>query len=105
MSTDALEELRTLTVDELSRATGIQTWRIYAMLKEGTATTQIRFGSTYRFPLVGVRRWMEQRAVCVIESPHLRRMPRRASLRHLRRSQLPISVLHQNALKRGHLTT
>ena len=60
MSSDVLEELRTLTVADLVRATGIAEWRIYSMLKEGTGPPFIRIGSTYRFPILGVRRWLAE---------------------------------------------
>jgi excisionase family DNA binding protein len=59
MSDAALTELRTLTVEELSQATGIQRWRIYALVKQGKAPPHFRVGSTLRFPIAGVRRWVE----------------------------------------------
>jgi excisionase family DNA binding protein len=58
-----LDELRTLTVEELSQATGIQAWRIYEMLKQGKAPPHFRVGCTYRFPIHGVRNWLMEQTV------------------------------------------
>jgi excisionase family DNA binding protein len=62
VSTNALEELRTLTVEELSTATGIAVWRIYEMLRKGKAPPHFKVGSTYRFPFLGVRTWLTELA-------------------------------------------
>jgi predicted DNA-binding transcriptional regulator AlpA len=60
MSNEVLAELRTLTVEELSQATGIRAWRIYALVKQGKAPPHFRVGSTLRFPITGVRRRLEE---------------------------------------------
>jgi len=57
----AVEELRTLTVHELSAATGIAVWRIFELITKGEAPPHFRVGKTYRFPLTGVRKWVEAR--------------------------------------------
>jgi predicted DNA-binding transcriptional regulator AlpA len=58
VSSDLMEELRTLTVEELSQATGIQAWRIRELVKAGKGPPHFRVGMTYRFPVLGVRRWL-----------------------------------------------
>lgn len=56
----SLDELKTLTVEELSDATGIAAWRIRELLKAGKGPPSFRVGRTYRFPIGGVRRWLEE---------------------------------------------
>ncbi len=58
MSSDVMDELRTLTVEELAEATGIQTWRIRELIKADKGPPHFRVGSTYRFPVLAVRRWL-----------------------------------------------
>jgi len=58
MSSNMMDELRTLTVEELSQATGIQAWRIREIVKAGKGPPHFRVGTTYRFPVLGVRRWL-----------------------------------------------
>ncbi len=53
-------ELRSLTVEQLAQATGIDPWRIYQMIKQGEAPPSFRVGKTYRFPVAGVRRWFAE---------------------------------------------
>jgi len=60
MSSDVMDELRTLTVEELSAATGIQAWRIRELVKAEKGPPHFRVGTTYRFPVLGVRRWLEE---------------------------------------------
>ena len=60
MSDNVLGDLRTLTVEELSRATAIPKWRVYALVRDGKAPPHFRVGSTLRFPITGVREWLEQ---------------------------------------------
>ena len=61
MSKDVLEELReelrSLTMEELSEATGLPTWRLREMVKQGKAPKHFRVGTTYRFPVAAVRKW------------------------------------------------
>ena len=59
MSNDVLEELRLLSVRELARATGLQVWRIYSLLREGKGPPYIKVGSTFRFPIRAVQLWLE----------------------------------------------
>jgi excisionase family DNA binding protein len=56
-----VEGLRTLTVRELGAETGIAMWRIYELIAQGEAPPHFRVGKTYRFPLTGVLRWIEER--------------------------------------------
>jgi excisionase family DNA binding protein len=53
-------ELRSLTVEQLAQATGIEPWRIYQMIKKGEAPPSFRVGRTYRFPVAGVRSWFAE---------------------------------------------
>lgn len=60
MST-GLEGLRTLSVKQLAEAMNVQPWRIYDEIAAGTAPPFFRLGTTYRFRVIDVAAWMEQR--------------------------------------------
>ena len=51
-------ELRTLTMEELEAETGIQSWRIRELIKDGNGPPHFRLGRRYRFPLSGVKQWL-----------------------------------------------
>jgi predicted DNA-binding transcriptional regulator AlpA len=61
VSSDVLEELReelrSITMEELSDVTGLPTWRLREIVKQGKGPSHFRVGSTYRFPVSGVRKW------------------------------------------------
>ena len=57
MSNDA-GELRTLTMEELEAETGIQSWRIRELIKDGKGPPHFRLGRRYRFPFSGVKQWL-----------------------------------------------
>jgi excisionase family DNA binding protein len=56
------DDLRLLTVREFSGRTGLPVWRVYELLRNGEAPPHIRIGKTVRFPIRGVRQWMERQA-------------------------------------------
>jgi predicted DNA-binding transcriptional regulator AlpA len=51
------EEMRSLNMAELSKVTGLPTWRIRELVGDGNGPPFFRIGSTYRFPVSGVRKW------------------------------------------------
>ena len=51
------QELRSITMEELSKVTALPTWRLREMVKQGKGPPHFRAGSTYRFPVSGVRKW------------------------------------------------
>jgi excisionase family DNA binding protein len=51
------EELRSLTMEELSKVTTLPTWRLREMVKQGKGPPHFRVGTTYRFPVTAVRKW------------------------------------------------
>jgi excisionase family DNA binding protein len=57
---DLRAELRSLTVEQLAGAMGVEPWRIYEMLKKGKAPPRFKVGKTYRFPIAGVRKWFRE---------------------------------------------
>ena len=60
------EELTTLTVRQLSKATGIGVWRIYELAKKGMP--HFKVGMTLRFRRSEVAKWMrEQEAQTAME--------------------------------------
>ena len=62
MDNDVVGALRTLSVRELAKAIGIQSWRVYAMITDGTAPPFIRIGRTYRFRVRDVDAWMDKQS-------------------------------------------
>jgi excisionase family DNA binding protein len=54
---DLKAELRSLTVEQLADAMGIEKWRVYELVKKGNAPPSFKVGKTYRFPIAGVRKW------------------------------------------------
>lgn len=54
---DLRAELRSLTVEQLADAMGIEKWRVYELVKKGQAPPSLKVGKTYRFPIAGVRKW------------------------------------------------
>ena len=59
MSEAVEEQLRTMTVKELAKATGFQVWRIHQMVNEGKSPPFFRVGRTIRFRAKDVARWMD----------------------------------------------
>jgi excisionase family DNA binding protein len=57
---DGLRVPRLLTVKELARQTGLQPWRIYALIREGQGPPHLPVGRTYRFPEDGVLAWVRE---------------------------------------------
>jgi hypothetical protein len=61
VSRNALEELsdelRSLTMEELSKVTTLPTWRIRELVKQGKGPPHFRVGTTYRFPVTAGRKW------------------------------------------------
>lgn len=55
-----VENLRTLTVGQLSKVTGIQVWRIHQIVAEGKGAPHLRVGRAIRFRVNDVTEWMEQ---------------------------------------------
>jgi predicted DNA-binding transcriptional regulator AlpA len=53
-SDDRIKVPKLLTVRQLSEATGLAQWRIYAMVARGEAPPHMRVGQTLRFPEDGV---------------------------------------------------
>lgn len=64
MSNDVLEglreELRSLNMEELSKVSGLPTWRLRELVKGGKGPPHFRVGTTYRFPVSGVRKWFAE---------------------------------------------
>jgi excisionase family DNA binding protein len=57
-----LDELRTLSVRQLAEATGIARWRVHELLAQGKGPPHFRVGRTYRFPVAGIRQWMQEQS-------------------------------------------
>ncbi len=61
MSSDVLaelrEELRSLNMAELPEVSGLPAWRLRELVKQGKGPPHFRVGTTYRFPVSGVRKW------------------------------------------------
>lgn len=53
-------ELRSLNIEELSQTLGLEKWRLYQMIKERKAPPYFKVGKVYRFPVVGLRKWMQE---------------------------------------------
>ena len=51
-----------LTTRELSEATGIPRWRLFAMVAEGTSPPFLRVGKTYRFAEDAVVKWIAEQS-------------------------------------------
>jgi len=51
------EELRSLNMEELSKLSGLRTWRLRELVKQGKGPPHFRVGTTYRFPVSAVRKW------------------------------------------------
>jgi excisionase family DNA binding protein len=62
MDSDVLGGLRTLSVRELAKAMGLQSWRVYEMITDGTAPPFLRIGRTYRFRVRDVDAWMDKQS-------------------------------------------
>ena len=54
---DLRAEFRSLTVEQIADAMGIEKWRVYELIKKGQAPPSFKVGKTYRFPIAGVRKW------------------------------------------------
>lgn len=63
MSSDVQDiSLRTLTVKELSKATGIQVWRLHQLVAEGKAPRHFRVGRVIRFRAKDVDAWLDEQS-------------------------------------------
>jgi excisionase family DNA binding protein len=61
MATSDETRMRLLTVREASRATGLQVWRLYQELAEGTGPAHMRVGRTIRISAGSLLEWIEAR--------------------------------------------
>lgn len=52
-----------LTVRQVAEALGLQTWRVYSLLKAGRGPRFLRLGRTLRVSEAELVRWMERAAV------------------------------------------
>lgn len=53
-----VEALRTMTVKELAKATGIQVWRIHELVAAGKGPPHFRLGRVIRFRANDVDAWL-----------------------------------------------
>jgi len=49
-----------LRVSEVSKITGLQSWRLYSLLKKGEGPPFLRIGRTLRIPEDALARWIEE---------------------------------------------
>jgi predicted DNA-binding transcriptional regulator AlpA len=56
------EELRSLNMAELAEVSGLPAWRLRELVKKGKGPPHFRVGMTYRFPVVGVRKWFAEQS-------------------------------------------
>ena len=56
----SIEDLKTLSVEQLADALGLAEWRVRELIQKGEAPPSFRVGRTYRFPIVGVRTWLAE---------------------------------------------
>lgn len=54
--------LLTLTVKQLSKATGIQVWRVHQLVAEGKAPRHFRVGRVIRFRAKDVDAWLDEQS-------------------------------------------
>ena len=59
MAGEVEDGLRTLTVKQLAQATGIQSWRIFQMVKTGELP-HFRLGKCIRFRVRDIEAWMDE---------------------------------------------
>ena len=51
------DELSSLNMEHLSKVSGLPTWRLRDLVKQGKGPPHFRVGTTYRFPVTAVRKW------------------------------------------------
>ena len=51
---------RLLRVSEVAQATGLETWRLYALLKAGKGPPCMRIGRTIRISETAMAEWIEE---------------------------------------------
>jgi excisionase family DNA binding protein len=51
---------RLLTVKELSKATGLATWRLWELVRKGKGPPFVRIGRSIRFPEDAVVQWIRE---------------------------------------------
>lgn len=57
-----VQHLRTLTVKQLSEATGIQVWRVHQLVAEGKGPPHFRIGRVLRFRAKDVDAWLSEQS-------------------------------------------
>ena len=55
---NALDALSTIDAERLAELLGTKPWRIYEMVKKGTAPPHFRVGKVLRFRVADVAKWM-----------------------------------------------
>jgi excisionase family DNA binding protein len=58
---------RLLRIKEVAQITGLERWRLYQMIQEGTAPPVIRIGRTFRISESALVKWIEEQQRTSVE--------------------------------------